>query len=69
MTLDSKYEQFKQALIIRIQEDIDKSKHRADANRQCNRLEALAFEKGLQNALTTTLFDINELDHNYYDQQ
>lgn len=69
MTLDSKYEQFKQALIIRIQEDIDKSEQRADAHRQGNRLEALAFEKGLKNALITTLFDINELDHNYYNQQ
>ncbi|QDP68164.1 MAG: hypothetical protein Unbinned1473contig1000_42 [Prokaryotic dsDNA virus sp.] len=61
------YEKFKQELITRIQDDIEKSKQRADAHRQSCNKEPLAFEKGLQNALCTTLFDINDLDHDYYE--
>ena len=64
--VEEKYEKFKHELITRIQEDIGKSKERADAHKQEGNKEALAFEKGHQNALTTTLFDINELDYNFY---
>ena len=78
--VEEKYEKFKHELITRIQEDIDKSKERADAHKQVvssinipinirkENKEALAFEKGHQNALTTTLFDINELDYNFYNK-
>lgn len=64
-----KYEEFKQTLIIRIEEDIQKSKERLNAHIQYNNLEQIAFEKGFQNSLTTCLFDINDLDRNYYNEK
>jgi len=66
--VEEKYEKFKHELITRIQEDIDKSKERADAHKQEENKEALAFEKGHQYALTTTLFDINDLDYDFYNK-
>jgi len=67
---NKKYEEFKQKLISRIQEDLQKSKHRLDAHIQSNSVESIAFEKGIQNSLATCLFDINDLDRdmNEYDK-
>jgi hypothetical protein len=66
--VDDKYEKFKQNLITRIQEDINKSKERADALKQSGNKEALSFENGYNNAHNTTLFDINELDYDYHNK-
>tara|TARA_R100000951_G_C2550248_1_gene152214 strand:- start:39 stop:248 length:210 start_codon:yes stop_codon:yes gene_type:complete len=63
---NKKYEEFKQGLITLMQEDLEKSKHRLDAHIQENNVEAIAFEKGYRNSLTTCLFDINNLDWHYY---
>jgi len=59
------YEEFKQELITRIQDDIAKSKVRLDAHTQGDNKEAIGFERGYLNALNTTLFDIIDLDRDY----
>lgn len=66
---NKKYEEFKQALITRMQEDLEESKQRLDAHIQENNVEAIAFEKGKQDALVIALFDINDLDSDYYENQ
>lgn len=60
------YEEFKQGLITRIQEDIAKSRIRLDAHTQGDNKEAIGFERGYLNALNTTLFDIIDLDRDVY---
>jgi hypothetical protein len=67
--IDAKYENFKQLLITRIQDDIAKAKQRQDAMKQENRQGGVDFENGAINAMTTILFDINELDHEYYNKR
>ena len=69
MSKDDKYEKFKQKLITRIQEELSKSRQRADAHKQEKNKEPLAFEKGAQNALVNALFDINDLDYEYYNKR
>lgn len=66
---NKKYEEFKQALITRMQEDLEESKQRLDAHIKENNVEAIAFEKGKQDALVIALFDINDLDSDYYENQ
>ena len=60
-----KFEKFKQDLLIRLQEDKKKAQVRLDA---MNELEygAIGFNKGMITTLSTTMFDIAELERELY---
>ena len=53
----------KAKLIERIEEEIKASKNRLDANLQWNRKEAIAFEKGYINAMSSIKFDVKYEHH------